>query len=75
MRLKVSFLPKSRPPISIEGLLGFVKPLGLSAAAEAIIGLSREKAALHALSSAYWSEMQKLELAQGEWKRYRSNPR
>jgi hypothetical protein len=57
MRFMVLFIPESHPLISIEGLLGFIKPLGLSAAAEAIIGLSREKAALHALGSAYWSKM------------------
>jgi hypothetical protein len=43
-----------------------VKPFPLSAAAEAIFGLSQEKAALRASSSVYWRERQKQALAQEE---------
>jgi hypothetical protein len=63
MRPKVGFPPR---PFSLIFGKACKTVITFSAAAEAIIGLSQEKATFHASGSTYWRERQKRALAQEE---------
>jgi hypothetical protein len=68
MRPKVGFLPR---PFSLIFGKACKTSIAFLAAAEAIVGLSQEKATFHASCSAYWRERQKRALAQEEIEKLR----